>query len=113
MGASVNIRTYSDYWMRLFEIFNERPREEYIVHCKSEKEARKVRLEWYKARAALQREEQKMDAATFAEFGHPNLVRKECLIKPTGICEFNVCFSYKEDSDVAKLLKASLEEKAG
>lgn len=104
MSAPTDIRKYTESWLNLFDRFQDNPEEEYIIYCSSMKEAMKIRLEWYKARAAMQRSEAGLSVEGMSKMGHPNLNRKEAVIKGT-----NLHFIYKEAMPVAQLLEESMK----
>lgn len=113
MSASKDIRRYTELWGELFNEFHANPEHEYRVPCATVKEAEKVRLEFYKARAAQLHQDEIATKEGLAK-GIPmkqienmlyfNLNKKEVRIEGT-----TVVFGYKETSRVAELLKASKE----
>lgn len=114
MPASKDINHYTQRWMDLFDAFQDDPTKEVVVECDSVKEAKRVRLEFYKARSALLAKEAKIrteanlrasDEAkqTYEMYGHPNLDFKEVTIVGT-----NVIFGYRDKSRVAELLERAL-----
>lgn len=106
MGSSKDFNRYTERWRDLFHLFQEDPSKEHIVHCKSPQEARLVRLEFYKAREALHRAEEHdrlHDHVAYAEYGHPNLDRKEVRVVGN-----DVIFGFKDSSRIALLLAESL-----
>ena len=108
MPASKDILRYTERWMDLFDKFQEDPTKEHVVACVSEKQAKLMRLEFYKARRALELSEaelKKNDPKAYQQMGHPNLDRKE--VRVVGNC---VIFGFKDSSEIAKLIAASFED---
>lgn len=108
MASPRDILRYTERWLDLFDKFQDDPAQEHIVYCDSPAHAKLVRLEFYKAREAMKRHEEKLkkdDPKTYAEIGHPNLDRKEVRIVGN-----NCVFGFKDDSVIAKLLEKSLAD---
>lgn len=104
MSASREIGRYTELWAPMFNKFSDNPEEEVRVNCGTLKEARSLRLEFYKAREAQKHESLKPGN----EGLYPvNLDRKEVRIEGT-----TVVFGYKEENRIAQLLKAAIADPA-
>lgn len=116
MSASKDINRYTSMWGELFDEFNAYPEREHRIQCATVREAEKIRLEFYKARAAQGHADEKTRAdglksglplSHILNSTYPNLDKKEVRLEGT-----TVVFGYKEASRVAELIKASLEDPA-
>lgn len=118
MPASRDINHYAGKWMNLFNLMQDDPLKDIVIPCDTVKEAKRMRLEFYKARAALMAKEEpdRLSAESgdlaaveaYKEYCHPNLNKKEVLIDGT-----NVVFGYRDKSRIADLLTNALKEYGG
>lgn len=110
MSAPKDIRRYTEFWRPLFEKFNSAPEKEVRVRCGSLKEARNIRLEFYKAREAQHHEDNEFrktcaSPAEVAMMTFANLNRKEVRLEGT-----TVVFGFKDNNRTAELLKAAIAD---
>lgn len=110
MTASKKIERYSSEWLATCDWLCENPTETLVMKCASNKDARAMRLEFYKAREAIQASEIEMkntDYKTYAQMGHGALDAREACVS-SGSDE--VHFIYKDTNKMSMVLKAGLEE---
>lgn len=116
MSASKDIKRYSEQWGQLFNEFHANPEHEIRVPCATLREAEKLRLEFYKARAAQLYQDEVLIKDTTAKGNslksienglYYNLNKKEVRIEGT-----TVVFGYKEANRIAELLKSAIEDPA-
>lgn len=108
MGAPRDIRRYTEKWMDLFNQIQDDPKKDIVMECATEKEAKLLRLEFYKAREALHRDEATLKAQgaeAYNENGHPNVDRVE--VRVVGD---NVIFGFKDSSRIATIITNALEK---
>lgn len=100
MTSPKTINRYSAHWMDLFDAFVDDPQKERVIECKTEKHAKGMRLEFYKAREALLKglHDSKQDA----EFANALNTRE---VKVVGT---QVVFTHKDENWIGKLIAESL-----
>lgn len=103
MTSPKNYQRYASQWMALFDAFKENPQQVHVVHCPSDKKARALRSEFYKAREAFLDDPDMRD-----EYG---AVLNSREVKVDGPNNREVIFDSKDNNWVAQLLGASLKSK--
>lgn len=95
---SKDIRRFSDKWLEVFDWFEANPDKEYVVETETKKRAFALRFEFYRARAAMQRDEG-LNAL------YDNTKRREVIIEDT-----QAVFRLKDKTPLAELLDRSLKQ---
>lgn len=99
MSSPKTYKRYASAWYLLFDKLKNNPNEEHVIECPSEKRAKAVRSEFYKARDAFLQEE------GMAQEFEAVLNAREVLVRGT-----KAIFALKDENWIAKLIMDSLDE---
>lgn len=106
MPASKDIRKYSDTWLDTFKWFEEHPAQDLTVDCESPSKAKSMRLEFYRARSALEKDEGYMKIKMETGYDMWENTKKRKIIIEDGS---RVIFRFADETTVIEQLKRGLE----